>query len=84
MVTSLRDAKSRFSELVRLAAGGEDVLITVRGEPMAKLTGVGLAIGQGEGTEEWIDELAAAAEREAVGDSVATSQSYWDESRGDR
>jgi prevent-host-death family protein len=41
MVTNLRDAKSRFSELVKLAADGEEILITVHGEPMVKLIGVG-------------------------------------------
>jgi len=84
MVTNLRDAKSRFSELVRLAAEGEEVLITVRGEPMAKLTGVGTDKKHSEDRAEWIDELTAAAAREGAGDAVATPQGYWDGTREDR
>lgn len=83
MVTNLRDAKSRFSELVKLTADGEDVLITVRGEPMVKLTSV--VVGhRAEDRAAWIDELAEAAAKEALGDPVATAQAYWDESRADR
>ena len=37
MVTNLRDAKSRFSELVKLAADGEEILITRNGRPVARL-----------------------------------------------
>jgi len=84
MVTNLRDAKSRFSELVRLAAEGEEVLITVHGEPMAKLTGVGTDKKRSEDRAEWIDELTAAAAREGAGGPVATPQGYWDETREDR
>lgn len=84
MVTNLRDAKSRFSELVRLAAEGEDVLITVRGEPTAKLTGVRGEKGRAMDRSVWVDELTAAAAKEALGDPVATSQGYWDESRESR
>ncbi len=38
MVIDLRNAENRFSELVKLAAKGEEILITVRGKPMVKLT----------------------------------------------
>jgi prevent-host-death family protein len=83
MVTNLRDAKSRFSELVKLAADGEEILITVRGEPMVKLTGV-VAGHHADDRAAWIDELTVAAASEASGDPVATTQAYWDESRSDR
>lgn len=83
MVTNLRDAKSRFSELVKLAADGEDILITVRGEPMVKLTRAVDAASFGD-REAWIDELTEAAAREQSDSPMATTQSYWDESRADR
>jgi len=83
MITNLRDAKSRFSELVKLAADGEEILITVRGEPMVKLTGV-VAGRRADDRAAWIEELTEAAAREAAGDPVATTQAYWDESRADR
>jgi prevent-host-death family protein len=37
MISSLREAKARFSELVALAAQGEEVVITVHGRPQAVL-----------------------------------------------
>ncbi len=40
MISNLRESKAKLSELVDLAASGEDVLITVRGKPKARLTGV--------------------------------------------
>jgi prevent-host-death family protein len=83
MVTNLRDAKSRFSELVKLAADGEDILITVRGEPMVKLTRA-VDAASFDDREAWIDELTEAAAREQAGSQVGTTQAYWDESRADR
>lgn len=83
MVTNLRDAKSRFSELVKLAAEGEEILITVRGEPMVKLTSAVVSARLGD-RDAWIDELTEAAAREQSDSPMATTQSYWDESRADR
>lgn len=37
MISSLREAKAHFSELVALAAQGEEVVITVHGKPRAVL-----------------------------------------------
>ena len=41
MIKTLRESKARLSELVERAARGEDVIITVRGKPKARLTGAG-------------------------------------------
>ncbi len=38
MIINLRNSKARLSELVEIASGGEDVLITVRGKVKARLT----------------------------------------------
>jgi prevent-host-death family protein len=84
MMTNLRDAKSRFSELVKRAAEGEEILITVRGEPLAKLTGVSARCGRPEDRANWIVELADAAAREATGVQAKTPQTYWDETRSGR
>jgi prevent-host-death family protein len=83
MVTNLRDAKSRFSELVKLAAEGEEILITVRGEPMVKLTRAAVGASSDD-RDAWVDELTESAAREQSGNAVATTQAYWDESRKDR
>ena len=40
MIASLRETKTRLSELIGLAEKGEDVLITVRGKPKARIVGV--------------------------------------------
>jgi prevent-host-death family protein len=37
-VVNMRDAKNSFSKLVKRAAAGEDILIAVRGKPVAMLT----------------------------------------------
>lgn len=40
MIVSLRESKTNLSRLVSLAEGGEEILITVRGKPRARLTAV--------------------------------------------
>jgi prevent-host-death family protein len=40
MVTSVRDAKARFSELLERAAAGEEIVIAAAGRPKAKLVGL--------------------------------------------
>ena len=84
MITNLRDAKSNLSQLVRLAADGEDILITVRGRPTARLTGVVSKETQDHEREAWAAELSAAAEAARVGPRKATSQPFWDELREER
>ncbi len=37
-VVNMRDAKISFSRLVKRAAAGEEIIIAIRGKPMAKLT----------------------------------------------
>ena len=40
MITTLRESKAKLSELVARAQAGEDVVITVHGEPRARLTAI--------------------------------------------
>ena len=40
MITTLRESKAKLSALVALAQSGEDVIITVRGKPKARLSGI--------------------------------------------
>ncbi len=54
MIATLRESKARLSELVRLASVGEEVLITVRGKPRARLSAVPAAKG---GNRSWMAEL---------------------------
>ena len=84
MIANLRDAKSRLSELVRMACHGEDIVITVRGEPMARLTSVRPTEKAIPNHAQWASELAAAAENVRVADPKNTSQDVWDDLRQDR
>jgi prevent-host-death family protein len=84
MITNLREAKSNLSQLVQLAANGEDILITVRGRPTARLTGVVPKEAHDQEREGWAAELLAAAEAARVGPRKATSQQFWDELREER
>ena len=56
MITTLRDGKTKLSELVDRASKGEDVLITVRGKIKARLT---KAEGPGTASDnaKWAQEL---------------------------
>jgi prevent-host-death family protein len=84
MITNLRDAKGNLSQLVQLAADGEDVVITVRGHPMARLTSVFAKETQDRDREAWAEELSAAAEEACAGPRKATAQQFWDELRAER
>ena len=57
MVKTLRESKAKLSELVELAHQGEDVLITVRGQVKARLTGV--AADNAVDMKRWAEDLGA-------------------------
>ena len=84
MITNLREAKASLSHLVQRAAGGEEILITVRGKPKARLIGLKPALEKIMSREEWATELIAEAEAARSGEAVSTPQEYWDEVRSDR
>ena len=84
MVASLRDAKARLSELVQKAANGEEVVITVRGEPMVKLSPIRGRETNTDDRKSWAAELAEAAQAAAVDPETTTDQEFWDELRADR
>jgi len=84
MITNLREAKSNLNQLVQLAAEGEEIVITVRGRPAARLTCIVPKEAQGVARTEWANELSTAAEAARVGPHKATSQEFWDELRQER
>ena len=54
MIASLRESKTRLSELVALAHAGEEVLITIHGRPKARL----VPVADGFDTSDtWLAEL---------------------------
>jgi prevent-host-death family protein len=84
MIANLREAKSNLSQLVQRAADGEEIIITVRGQPKARLTGIISNKMQNGDRAEWVAELSAAAEAARVGPLKSTSQQFWDELREER
>ena len=84
MITNLREAKSNLSQLVQLASEGEEIVITVRGRPTARLTCVVPRETQDVARKKWADELSAAAEAARVGQRKSTKQQFWDELREER
>ena len=84
MIATLRDAKARLSELVQKAANGEEVVITVRGEPTVRVSPIRIREANADDRKAWAAELARAAEAAAVDSSSLTGQEFWDDLRSDR
>jgi prevent-host-death family protein len=84
MITNLREAKAHLSLLVQRAAGGEEVIITVRGKPAARLTGVASPATSAGDVRAWLSELADEAEAARCGELRSTPQEVWDGLRAER
>jgi prevent-host-death family protein len=82
MIATLRETKTKLSEMVLRAAGGEEILITVRGKPKARLTGVGT--GPGPDMASWPAELKALHKRCGTGSKGAGSREIIDALREER
>jgi prevent-host-death family protein len=81
MIKTLRESKARLSELVRRAGKGEEVIITVRGKPMAKLGPV-TPVYPVESSKEWLQELRALQTEYTTRNR--SSDEAWNDLRGDR
>lgn len=81
MIASLRESKARFSELVKRAARGEEVVITVRGKPEARLCP--LASPRPDSKAAWEKCLREARATYSVGTHDSSSDILNDQ-RGDR
>jgi prevent-host-death family protein len=84
MVTNLREAKSQLSKLVQMASDGEEIVITVRGQPAARLTSIGQTDKKIPNHAEWASELEETAASVCVDEPQNTPQEYWDDLREDR
>ena len=73
MITTLRETKAKLSALVALAETGEEVIITVRGRPRARLSAI--PSPQASSMSGWKKELKAlhrkCSGRKTAGDSEA-------------
>lgn len=82
MITTLRESKARLSELVERAASGEEVLITVRGRPRARLVAARHPdIAEG-GMADWADRLRRLQKK--YGAMPASGRSVVEELRDER
>lgn len=53
MMVSVRESKARLSELLAKAAEGEEIVITVRGEPTARLVPIKVSAAKSD-LREWV------------------------------
>lgn len=84
MIITLRESKAKLSALVDMAARGEEVVITVRGRPMARLCAVVSPSPRAKrGHDSWRRRLCEARAAYSVG-IHDTGAEILDELRGDR
>lgn len=82
MITTLRESKAKLSALVALVQTGEEVIITVRGKPKAKLTAIrALADVDMSG---WKTELKSLHRKCCTGKRTAGSRAILNELREER
>lgn len=82
MVATLRQTKAELSRMVRLATRGEEIVITVRGVPVAKLTGIPRAPSE-RTRKKWLSELNALRERSSGGRYGLTAEQILAEDRAE-
>jgi len=83
MIATLRETKAKLSEMVKRAADGEDVLITVHGKKVAKLVGLPKQANKVD-KKKWLAELAHLRRKYSTGRVTMTAQEIQDENRAER
>jgi len=83
MIINVREGKARLSELVSKAAAGEEVLITVRGQPKARLVAVSARLEPPD-LVSWAGELEERLARQPVPAGEDSSAAILDELRAER
>ena len=83
MIANLRETKAKLSQMVKLAAGGEEVLITVHGKQLARIVGISNRPKKLD-RERWLGHLARLRKKTSTGRRAKTAQEIQDEDRGDR
>lgn len=82
MITTLRESKAKLSALVSLAQTGEDVIITVRGKPKARLSAIRAV--SATGMSGWKKELESLHRKCSTGKRTTGSQIILNELREER
>ena len=82
MIATLRETKAKLSKMVKLAANGEEILITVHGKVQARLTQP--AKRSPRDNRKWARELAALRRKYTTGKSRRTAEEIISEGREER
>ena len=83
MIVSIRESKARLSELVGKAEAGEEIMITVRGRPAARIVGIPRAVREVE-MRSWAKERHAALKQTFSGSASDSSSDILNELRSER
>ena len=82
MIATLRETKAKLSRMVKLAANGEEILITVHGKVQARLTQPHRR--SPSDNRKWARELAALRRKYSTGKSGRTAEEIISEGREER
>jgi prevent-host-death family protein len=83
MIATLRETKAKLSRMVKLAASGEEIFITVHGKQMAKLVGIAKRARKLD-KNKWLAKLARLRRKYSTGRVTMTAQEIQDENRAER
>lgn len=83
MIATLRETKAKLSRMVKLAANGEEILITVHGKVQARLTQPVRKRSRGD-NRKWARELAALRRKYSTGKRGRTAEEIISEGREER
>jgi prevent-host-death family protein len=81
MITTLRESKAKLSALVQRASKGEEIVITVRGKPTARICPISET--KAPHRQAWVKRLGEARKHYSA-KAKDSSQDLLDEIRGDR
>ncbi len=83
MTATVEQTQAELPRLLALASQGEEVVITIEGRAVAKLTGLPRPGGPRPGFEEWLAELDGLRARTTTGKVGLTVEEILREDRGD-
>lgn len=82
MIVNLKSAKANLSRLVENASQGEEIWLTVRGKPKARLCPLVEKPAEKD-MQSWVDSLSDARAKYGRQENACQSQALWDELRGE-
>lgn len=83
MIVSVRESKARMSELLNKACAGEDVVISVRGQPKVRIVPIAGATDTTD-MSTWSKDLRARLAGQGTAAPADSSREIMDDLRGER